>query len=265
MQDYPVKVGSMLFTMVDPNVGFEVAYNNWYERDHFYGGCMIGPWILAGSRWVSPRTLKDLRFPAVSPFAEPIHAGSYVAIYFVHDGHVKDHFDWAGKQVVELYKDGRGFQERSHAHTCLYDFADAVYAEGETVSIELALDHRYKGLVTIVTEPTQGTTDEEHLAAVQGTLAGTLFEDQAVRIVSSWRLRGAGVQGEGAPMKLGTDGGSQRRLVNLVFVDGVEGTTWETVTRAAAALNAAGKASVTFASPWYPTNIGTNDYTDQLW
>ena len=74
MQDYPVKVGSMLFTMVDPNVGFEVAYNNWYERDHFYGGCMIGPWILAGSRWVSPRNLKDLRFPAVSPFAEPIDA-----------------------------------------------------------------------------------------------------------------------------------------------------------------------------------------------
>ena len=29
--------------------------------------------------------------------------------------------------------------------------------------------------------------------------------------------------------------------------------------------NAAGKATVTFASPWYPTNIGTNDYTDQLW
>jgi len=39
----PVKIGRMLFTMVDPNRGYEVAYNRWYERDHFYAGCMIGP------------------------------------------------------------------------------------------------------------------------------------------------------------------------------------------------------------------------------
>ena len=32
--DYPLKVGSMLFTLVDPNLGHEVAYNRWYERDH---------------------------------------------------------------------------------------------------------------------------------------------------------------------------------------------------------------------------------------
>ena len=43
MQDYPIKIGQMLFTMVDPNRGHEVAYNRWYERDHFYAGCMTGP------------------------------------------------------------------------------------------------------------------------------------------------------------------------------------------------------------------------------
>ena len=32
----------MLFTLVDPHLGHEVAYNRWYERDHYYGGCMIG-------------------------------------------------------------------------------------------------------------------------------------------------------------------------------------------------------------------------------
>ncbi len=265
MQEYPVKVGSMLFTMVDPNVGHEVAYNRWYERDHFYGGCMVGPWILAGSRWVSPRTLKDKRFPTTSPFAEPVDAGSYVAIYFIHAGHVKEHFDWAGKQVVELYKDGRGFAERSHAHTCLYDFADAVYAPDETVSIELALDHRFKGMFTIVTEPSDDTSDEAHLAEVQSTLASQLFTDPAVRIVSSWRLRGDGVKGEGAPMKLGTDGGNDRRLVNLVFVNSPDGSAWDVARAAADALDESGVAKVTFASPWYPTNIGTDDFTDQLW
>ncbi len=33
VDDYPVKVGSMLLTLVDPNKGFERAYNRWYERD----------------------------------------------------------------------------------------------------------------------------------------------------------------------------------------------------------------------------------------
>ena len=38
-----VRLGSMLFTLVEPHRGHEVAYNRWYERDHFYAGCMIGP------------------------------------------------------------------------------------------------------------------------------------------------------------------------------------------------------------------------------
>src|SRR5690242_6951430 len=36
VDDYPIKVGSMLLTLVDPNRGFERAYNRWYERDHYY-------------------------------------------------------------------------------------------------------------------------------------------------------------------------------------------------------------------------------------
>jgi len=31
----PIKLGSMLFTLVEPRRGHEVAYNRWYERDHF--------------------------------------------------------------------------------------------------------------------------------------------------------------------------------------------------------------------------------------
>ena len=29
LNDYPMKTGSMLLTMVDPNPGFESAYNRW--------------------------------------------------------------------------------------------------------------------------------------------------------------------------------------------------------------------------------------------
>ena len=48
MDDYPIKLGPILFTMVDPNPGFEVAYNRWYERDHFYAATMAGPGVFAG-------------------------------------------------------------------------------------------------------------------------------------------------------------------------------------------------------------------------
>jgi len=82
VDDYPMKVGSMLLTMVDPNPGFEVAYNRWYERDHYYAGCMVGPHQMSGSRWVAPRSLKNLRWPAGdTTVANPTDAGSYVAIY----------------------------------------------------------------------------------------------------------------------------------------------------------------------------------------
>lgn len=259
--DYPVKVGSMLFTMVDPNVGHEVAYNRWYERDHFYGGCMIGPGILAGGRWVATRALKDLRSPADSPFASPVDAGSYLALYFIQEGMVGEHFDWAGKQVGWLYRNGRGFQERSHAHTCLYDFVGADYAPGETVSVELALDHRFEALAVVVTEPEAGTDDEEHLIAVRAAFADDV-ESGATRILATWRLRGGGIQGNAnAPMALGTDGGSPDRLVHLLFGDTV---AEDAVARARSSADRLAGARATFVASYYPTNIGTDDYTDQL-
>ena len=119
MNTYPVRVGSCLFTLVDPERGHEVAYNRWYERDHFYAGCLVGPWLFAGRRWVATRDLKDLRFSEDSPLAVPVDAGSYLAVYWVHEGRHREHFAWAIDQVVDLYKDGRGFDNRVHAHTVL--------------------------------------------------------------------------------------------------------------------------------------------------
>ena len=62
-----VTLGGMLFTLVEPHKGHEVEYHRWYERDHFYSGCMEGPWLFSGRRWVSTRELKALREPAESP------------------------------------------------------------------------------------------------------------------------------------------------------------------------------------------------------
>ena len=79
----PVKLGSILFTLVEPHKGHEVAYHRWYERDHFYAGCMIGPYNFAGRRFVSTRDLKGLRYPAESEITSgPSARGSYLALYW---------------------------------------------------------------------------------------------------------------------------------------------------------------------------------------
>jgi hypothetical protein len=151
VEDYPVKVGSMMFTLVDPFRGHERAYNRWYERDHYYGACLSGPHLFAGSRWVATRELKDLRWPmGDTTVADPTDAGSYVAIYWVEQGRHAAHYEgWSGPQALELHKNGRGFDQRTHVHTGLFDHLGAVYRDRDPVPVELALDHCYDGMVAL--------------------------------------------------------------------------------------------------------------------
>jgi hypothetical protein len=265
---YPIEVGAMLFTMVDPNPGYEKAYNRWYERDHFYGGCMIGPHMFAGSRWVATRKLKDLRFPAESPFAKPIDAGSYVAIYWVAKGREEAHFaGWASPQVQWLYSHGRGFPNRTHAHTALYDHVSTRYASDDPVPIELALDHGYKGIGVVVIEPAAGGTTEGLIRALEGGAESVLLGVDGVDNVSSWKLRQSNrpANAPAAPMLLGTDGGSPDRVVQLVFLERAPEECWDGFRKYAEAVNAGGAGKVTFATPFYKTIPGTDTYVDQLW
>ena len=166
VDDYPVKVGSMLLTLVDPNEGFERAYNRWYERDHYYAGCMVGPWLFAGSRWVAPRRLKDLRWPSESTVARPTDAGSYVAIYWVEEGHHDEHFnEWSIRQVRDLYVNGRGFTERTHVHTSMFFYVGSVYRDEDPVPVELALDRGYEGIFALWWDATTGTGQDSARAA----------------------------------------------------------------------------------------------------
>jgi hypothetical protein len=265
MDEYPVQIGSMLFTMVDPNPGFEVAYNRWYERDHFYAGCMIGPWLFAGGRWVAPRPLKDLRFPAKSPFAEPVDAGSYLSTYWIHKDHVEEHLEWAGEQVVWLYANGRGFNERTHAHTSIYDLVSVKYADDDGVPLELSLDHHFPGLGVLVTEPAEGVSAADHQAWLETNAVPGLLATNGISNWSAWTKHPAPADRESqSPMKLGTDGGQEDRLVQLVFIEADPATTWDAFRAYGETVDDGGVARLTFAAPFFGTNVGTDDYTDQL-
>lgn len=268
MDEYPIDVGSMLFTMVDPHRGHEVEYNRWYERDHFYAGCMIGPGILSGSRWVATRQLKDLRFPSTSPFAEPVDAGSYLAIYWINRGQDDEWGAWASDQVWWLYQNDRGFAERTHAQTGLYDALTASNAPGHPVPLPLALDHRYASLHVVVAEPTSGTAAELADAMHAGPLDDLLATGSAA-LVSSWKVKSARDTGsteeQTSPMPLGASGGSRERVVQLMFSERAAEDAWDDVRAYAEGLDARGIGRVTFAAPFHPTDVGTDRYTDELW
>jgi hypothetical protein len=269
MDSYPVRLGAMLFTLVDPHRGHEVAYNRWYERDHFYGGCMIGPGILAGSRWVATRPYKNLRFPADVPtgygVAEPLDAGSFLATYWIQSGSEAEHFGWSSAQVFDLYAEGRGFDERTHAHTALYMHRRDHYRDPDGVPVELALDHRFGGLVSLHVDRSDDTSADDLDQWFEDEGRALILDDTAVAMMCSWRPI-IPKTGEGSsPMELGSGPGTRQRSLQLFFCDEEPSGSWDRFRAYADHLDASGLATVRLAAPFIPTDVGTDRYTDELW
>jgi hypothetical protein len=264
--DYPIKVGSMLLTLVDPHRGYEVAYNRWYERDHFYAGCMIGPFLFAGSRWVATRDLKDRRWPRDDEtVASPPDAGSYVAIYFVEAGHHEDHFGlWARPQVNRLYAEGRGFAERRHIHTILFDHLGAVYRDEDPVPVELALDHGYDGLVICWFDAARDDASTLHDELARRELP-ELLDGSSIEIASSWTPSAGENEPRNVPMDLGSRAGGPERLVQLLFVAGDVQAALVRVRSYTDAVESRGVATLHLAAPFFRTIVGTDTYVDELW
>lgn len=265
----------MLFTLVDPTRGHESDYNRWYETDHLYAGCMVGPWLFASRRWVATRDLKDLRIPEAVPeeaaVASPLDAGSYLATYFIHAGHEAEHFEWANKQVFELYANERGFEGREHAHTSLY-FAVGDHRGDSPIPAHMALDHPYAGLVSLHLDRAEGVRHEEYARWFDTEVAPSLLGDGSpVDQVLDWRpIIPKGAEGD-APMKLGTGPGTRQRSLQMLFCGRApEGgwdpaTDWERIVELCGTIDGSDLATVRLAAPFRPTIPGTDLFTDQLW
>jgi hypothetical protein len=261
MDEPPVKLGHMLFTMVDPQRGHEVAYNRWYERDHFYAGCLVGPWLFAGGRWVATRAQKALRFPRESELAKPdATAGSYVAIYWIHADHFDEHREWAGRQVRWLYQNQRGFTARTHVHTLLYDLGWTVYRDADPVPVELALDHRYPGMASLAVRRAPDVAAETLDAWWKRELPAWL-RDTPVACATSW----SPVPQRGAPMDIPVVAEPERLRMHLFFLDTDATSVWSRFQALGRRVGESGLGEIVFASPWRPTIVGTDTYTDELW
>lgn len=256
--DHPIKLGSILFTLVEPERGHEVEYNRWYERDHLYSGVMIGPYSLAAGRFVATREHKALRYPAESPIA-PDGKGSYLAMYWILDGHHDDWWRWGRKQVKVLIDNDRMFPHRTHIHTQLYKYDGAVSREQNGVPAELALDHRFPGLVVVA-----GRSAGDRATALD-TLARDVvpgvLDDSAAAICLTFTPF---PMPPGQPSDVPASADDERRFIQLWFCDADAANIWDE-TFASLPTHFQDTAEVLLAAPFVPTIPGTDTYTDRLW
>lgn len=241
--------------MVEPRKGHEVAYNRWYERDHFYAGCMIGAWTVQGGRYVATRDLKALRYPADSPVCPDPMSGSYVAIYWILAGKFGEWMQWGTEQVQWLHANGRMFAERDHIHTVMYRF-HTEYEQPDGVPVELALDHRSPYCVLLVGEPADGV----ELDAVDDW-----FRTQAnVPFTVGAEFTPVPLLGDAPSDVPRSDGG--RQFAQLWFVDGDLPALWAgSFATLGGRMQDAGIGRARFVSPFRATIPGTDTYTDELW
>jgi len=262
MQEYPVQVGSMLFTLVDPHRGHEVAYNRWYERDHFYTGCMVGPWLFAGGRWVATKALKALRYPADSPLARPtVEAGSYLAVYWIHEGRLEEHRAWSNPQAHWIYQNNRGFDARTHVHTLMYTRDWTHYRDADPVPVALALDHGYAGMVTVHVERNQGVPQDALDRFMQETHLPTMLAGSPIASCTTW----SGLPQGNAPMAIPRVENLDRLDLQVYFLDEAPPAAWDRFIALGEAIAASGLGRVTLAAPFLKTVPGTDKYADQLW
>jgi len=259
-----VQVGTILFTLVEPHAGHEVDYNRWYERDHFYAGCLIGRSWFAGARWVATKDLKDLRFPAGTSFLPDLAAGSYLATYWVEKGLDAEAIAWGSEQVKWLHENGRMFAERDHIHTLMYVTRWALGREEDGVPPALALDHPFAGLAAVMVDRHESSElDNRAFSAwLRDECLPSVITDSPIELVVAATPIALP---DDAPVFQPPNPGADRRTLLLCFLDEDPRLRWQTLHDLADSVRAGGHGSVTYASPFIPTIPGTDTYTDQLW
>jgi len=262
-KDYPVKVGTFLFTMVEPHKGYEVAYNRWYEHDHFYSGCLMGPNVFAGDRFVATRRLKKLRSQTANDMTPDSTTGSYLAVYWWQKGTTEECNRWNVDNVNMLHKEGRMFAERDHIHTLLYDMRWSEQRDSKGCPIELGLDHGYPGIVVVAGDLNEGVTHDQWDEWFRQNWLPEAF-------AATWgpELVGSGTViplSDDAPADVVRPAAGPRRFLQLHFLDHDPEQGWESgYANIADAINQSGLAQHVWTSPFQQTNFGTDDFTDEI-
>lgn len=140
-------LGTAFVTLVEPEPGFEQAYEEWYAADHFYTGAMALPYWFAGRRWTATPELKAHRQVAPGVLPGGPHDGTHLATYWILRGHFVDQLRALRRTVEELYAASRMFPQRRHVSSLFYERVTGVRGPRQGPRDHQALDAEWAGLV----------------------------------------------------------------------------------------------------------------------
>jgi hypothetical protein len=256
-----VRIGGALITMVEPEPGYEAAYNRWYEDDHFYSGAMHGPWIFAGRRWVAPRALRTRRVSVDSSAVQPPDAGCYISVYWFTEGHEDEVERWSYLAMAEalMPHEGRGFSQRTHVYTAFHRYRFGLVRDAGPMKPHLALHAAFEGLlVEVIDAPSEDGMAEHLPAQLQGSPAALVTAFTPVPFAQG-RIDRPGTSPVPLPEGVG------KRLCLLWFLDR---DPYACIPDAMAAhhrgLADSKLGSLRFSGPFIPTIVGTDRYVDEL-
>lgn len=267
-----VRIGAVWVSLMEPDPGHELAFNQWYDDDHFYAGGMSVPWIFAGRRWVCPRDHQAARVATDDGVITPREAGRFLHLNFFSEGHVADVGSALGDVIAGLAREGRMHVDdipRRHVFSRIQPYVGAVYdAPDQDGPLDIhALDHPYGGVVVEVVRARPGHDREE--------LAAWLAEDFLPAHLPSARAGMCLIAADAdLPDELAAktsripraygDGADQRLTLLWFTADDPLGDWERRFAPHATAVDRAGVGRLEFASPFVPLVPGTNRHIDRL-
>lgn len=265
MNEIPeIKLGTVLFSIVEPKPGHEREFHRWYERDHFFAGCMAGPNFFSGRRWVATKALKSMRFPDATPVTPDIRKGSYLVTYWILAGTYKETLRWSVNQALQLHKQNRMQPPRENISTAFYRYAWGAFRDPDGVPAELALEHPYKGVAATMIDKTAGVSEAALSAWLKDEWLPGFMKDAPIAMTLCLRPEALP---DDAPANVPRPSAAEneRRYLLLSFLEEAPGAAWaDTFTGFAGALAKAGLGQVVYAGPFIPTIPGTDKYADEL-
>ena len=262
--EYGVALGSILVSLLEPAPGKALEFNRWYERDHFYAGCMTGEHFFSGRRFVATRELKALRYPASSPGVEDTSIGSFLALYWMERGHHQKAEDWSLERVLWLYENGRmdGGGARKAVHASFYAHRFAVTREDDGIPPEVALDHHFPGIVLVLSERPEDVSREAREAWLLGEHLPSALPGSSAALCLSLDLLQLP---ETSPAYVPPDEGADRRSLEIYFLDRTPDEVWaDEFAGFGDAQEKAGFGRVSMAAGFFPTVPGTDRYVDEV-
>ena len=264
MDDIPeIKLGTILFSLAEPKPGHAREYNRWYERDHFFAGCMVGANYFSGRRWVATKPLKALRFPADTPIVDDIARGSFLHTYWILDGTYPETLRWSVDQVLQLFKQKRMEPPRDNISSGYYRYDWGVFRDADGVPPELALEHPYPGLGVFMIDKAADASADALSAWLKSHLAKAMA-GSAVAMTLVLRPEPLPPDAPGNVPRPNPADLEKRTLLMSFLETDPQGSWAGFAAELDRALAASGLGRVIYASPFLPTVPGTDRYVDEI-